>query len=105
MPFSSGTFSLYTPGNPVVSGTTIASSWAQNTLNDIATGLTTCLLKDGSQTVTANLPMSGFKFTGLGAGTASGNSLRYEQVNGVVTTAGDVLYATAAGTLARLGIG
>ena len=105
MPFSAGSFSLYSTGNPVVTGTTISSSWANNTLNDIATGLSTCLLKDGTQTVTANIPMGGFKFTGLAAGSASGNSLRYEQVNGVVTTAGDTLYATAAGTLARLAIG
>jgi hypothetical protein len=80
MPFSSGTFSLFTPGNPVVAGTTISTSWAQNTLNDIATGLSTCLLKDGSQTVTADLPMAGFKFTGLGAGGTAGDSLRYQQV-------------------------
>lgn len=105
MSFSSGTFSLYTPGNPVVTGTTIASTWANNTLNDIATGLSTCVLKDGTQTITANIPMGGFKFTGLAAGSASGNSIRYEQVLGVVTTAGDILYATAAGTLARLAIG
>jgi hypothetical protein len=101
MPFSSGTFSLYTPGNPVVTGTTIASTWANNTLTDLATGLSTCVLKDGTQTMTANIPMAGFKFTGLGAGTASGHSMRYEQVLGVATTAGDTLYATAAGTLAR----
>lgn len=80
MPFSSGSFSLYTPGNPVTTGTTIASSWANNTLNDIATGLSTCVLKDGTQTITANLPMAGFKLTGLGAGSAAGDSLRYEQV-------------------------
>ena len=105
MPYSAGSFSLYSTGNPVQTGTTISSTWANNTLNDIATGLSTCLLKDGTQTVTANIPMGGFKFTGLAAGSASGNSLRYEQVNGVVTTAGDVLYASAAGTLARLAIG
>lgn len=104
MPFSSGTFSLAS-GNPVVSGTTISSTWANNTLSDIATGLSTCVLKDGSQTITGNIPMSGFIFTGLGAGAASGNSLRYEQVNGVVTTGGDLLYASGAGTLARLSAG
>ena len=104
MAFSSGTFSLYTPGNPTVTGTTISSDWANNTLNDIATGLSTCVLKDGSQTITANIPMGGFKFTGLAAGSASGNSLRYEQVNGVGTTAGDMLYFSAAGTLARLAV-
>lgn len=80
MPFSSGTFSLYTPGNPVVAGTTISVSWATNTLNDIATGLSTCLLKDGSQTVTANIPMANFKFTGLGAGSALTDSSTLQQV-------------------------
>lgn len=80
MPYSSGTFSLYTPGNPVVTGTTISSTWANNTLSDIATGLSTAVLKDGTQTLTANIPMGGFKLTGLGAGTAAGNSIRYEQV-------------------------
>ncbi len=79
MPFSAGAFSLYQPGNPPVTGTTISSAWAANTLNDIATGLSTAVLKDGSQTLTANIPMSSFKLTGLAAGSASGDSLRYEQ--------------------------
>lgn len=80
MAFSSGTFSLYTPGNPVVTGTTIQSTWANNTLTDIATGLTTCLLKDGTQTVTANIPFSGFKLTGIGAATALTDASRADQV-------------------------
>ena len=99
MAFSSGTFSLYTPGNPVVTGTTIASSWANNTLTQIATGLTTCVLKDGTQTITANIPMAGFIFTGLGAADANGESVRFEQVltaNGMKFSAADTL--TAAGT-------
>lgn len=92
MPFSSGTFSLYTPGNPVVTATTITTSWANNTLSDIATALTTCVLKDGTQTITANLPMAGFKFTGLGAGSANGDSLRYEQLfsTSAVTLLGEI---------------
>lgn len=40
MAFSNGTYSLYSSGNPVVTGTTISSTWANNTLNDIATALT-----------------------------------------------------------------
>jgi hypothetical protein len=99
MSFSSGTFSLYSPGNPVVTGTTIASTWANNTLSDIATGLSTCVLKDGSQTITGNIPMAGFKFTGLGAGSATGNSLRYEQVftSGLVTLLGTLTLPTTVG--------
>lgn len=79
MPFSSGSFSVYTPGNPVVTGTTISSTVQNNTMTDFATGLSTCMLKDGSQTITSNIPMSNFKFTGLAAGSAAGDSLRYEQ--------------------------
>lgn len=40
MAFSNGTYTLYSPGNPVVSGTTIASAWANGTLSDIGTALT-----------------------------------------------------------------
>jgi hypothetical protein len=75
----SGTFSLYTPGNPVVTGTTISSTWANNTLNDLATGLTNSLSKDGQTTPTANLPMGTFKLTGLGAGSAATDSLNLTQ--------------------------
>ncbi len=101
MPFAAGNFSLYATGNPVVAGTTISSTWANNTLSDIATGLSTCLLKDGSQTVTANLPMGSFKFTGLGAGTTAGDSVRYEQVIGAFlpitggTLTGNLLFTDA----------
>lgn len=38
------------------------------------------LQKDGSVTPTANLPMGSFKLTGLAAGTANGDSVRYEQL-------------------------
>jgi hypothetical protein len=75
----SGTYSLYTPGNPVVTGTTISSTWANNTLNDIATALTNSIAKDGQTTPTANLPMGTFKLTGLGAGSARTDSLNLGQ--------------------------
>ena len=55
MSFSSGTFSL-AAGNPVVTGTTISSTTQNNTMSDVATGLSTCLLKDGTQTATAAIP-------------------------------------------------
>lgn len=53
-----GVFNLYTPGNPVVTGTTIQSTWANNTLSDIATGLSTALTKDGQTTATAAIPFA-----------------------------------------------
>lgn len=56
MPYNgSGTFSLYTPGNPVVTGTTISSTWWNNTGPDIATGLSTAITKDGQTTATAGI--------------------------------------------------
>lgn len=45
--------------------------------NDV---LSEAIAKDGSNTPTANLPMAGFKHTGLGPGTTNGDSLRYEQL-------------------------
>lgn len=83
----SGTFVLVA-GNPVVTGTTISSTWANNTLNDIATGLSTAITKDGQTTPTANIPMGGYKITGLGAPTANGDALRYENLASLATTAG-----------------
>ena len=82
MPFSSGVFTFTsttfapTPTtNTVISSTAAATTWA-----DIATALSTAVLKDGTQTLTANIPMSSFKLTGLGAGSTTGDSLRYEQL-------------------------
>ena len=101
MPFTGGSFSLYQPGNPVVTNTAISSAWANNTLSDIATGLSTCVLKDGTQTITANIPMSGYKLTGLAAGTTAGDSMRYEQVVGAYlpitggTLTGNLLFTDA----------
>lgn len=44
---SAGTMSLFTPGNPVVSGTSISSSWANNTLADFAAEITDSLSRSG----------------------------------------------------------
>lgn len=65
----SGNYSLPS-GNPVSTGTTISSTWANNTLSDIATALTSSIAKDGQTTATANLPMGGFKHTNVADGTA-----------------------------------
>jgi hypothetical protein len=89
----SGTFSL-AAGNPVVTGTTISSTWANNTLSDIATGLSTVICKDGQTSVTANLPMAGFKHTGVAVAAATTDYARYDQVQ---NSAPQVL-ASVAGT-------
>jgi len=81
MPYNgSGTFTPYTPGNPVISGTVISSTAFNATQSDIAAGLTNALTRDGQAPPTANLPMGGKKLTGLDAGTIAGDSLRWEQL-------------------------
>jgi hypothetical protein len=49
-----GTYSL-PAGNPVVTGTTIASNWANTTLTDIATALTNSISADGQTPITGAL--------------------------------------------------
>lgn len=80
MAFTSGVFSLVA-GNPVVTGTTISSTTHNNTESDIAdNGLTICLLKDGTQTVTANIPFGAFRLTNIGNATALTDAARASQV-------------------------
>lgn len=86
----SGTFSINSTGQPVVTGTVISSTVFNAFTADIATGLSNTVCKDGQQTLTANIPMAGFKLTGLGAGSATGNSVRYEQFFPTFNTTGPI---------------
>ena len=88
----SGVYSLPT-GNPVVTNTTISSTWANNTLTDIATALTNSISADGQTVVTGNLQMNSNKLTGLAVGTVNGDSVEYSQLVGLLvnpTLSGDV---------------
>ena len=81
MPYNgSGTFTPYTPGNPVIPGTVISSTAFNATQSDLAAGLTNAITRDGQSPPTANLPMGGRKLTGLGAGITTGDTLRWEQL-------------------------
>jgi hypothetical protein len=61
----SGTYSLPV-GNPVVTGTTITSTWANSTLTDIASALTDSLAADGQTTASGNLNMGTNKIVNTG---------------------------------------
>ena len=63
-----GTYTL-PAGNPVTTGTTISSTWANNTLTDIASSLTASLAYDGQTAPVANLPMATYAHTGVGNAT------------------------------------
>ena len=82
-----GTYSL-PAGNPVVTGTTISSTWANNTLTDIATALTGSLAADGQTTATGNLKMGANRITGLADGIASTDAATKSQVDAVTTGLG-----------------
>jgi len=53
-------------GNPVVAGTTINTTWGNDTVNDIYNELSNSIAKDGQTVVTANLPMAGYRLTNVG---------------------------------------
>jgi hypothetical protein len=82
---ASGVYAL-PAGNPVVDGTEIEASWANDTLSDIGNELTNSIDKGGRTTPTANLPLGNFKLTGLGAATTAGDAVRFEQANLVGTS-------------------
>ena len=60
----SGVYNL-PAGNPVVSGTTITASWANNTMNDVASALTGSLAADGQTPATGNLNMASNRVTSV----------------------------------------
>lgn len=65
----SGVYTL-PAGNPVVTGTTISSTVQNNTMSDVASELTNSIAADGQKVPTANLPMGGFRHTGVSNATA-----------------------------------
>jgi microcystin-dependent protein len=83
----SGIYILPT-GNPVVTGTTITSNWANTSLSDIATALTGSVAADGQTPVTGNLQLGGNLITGLGTGVAGTDAVNVAQlasINSVLT--------------------
>lgn len=89
----SGIYSLPV-GNPVVTGTTITSNWANTTLSDISTALTGSVAADGQTPITGALQMGGNKITDLGTPSA----LTDGSTKGYVDTA----IATATGSLGTM---
>ena len=81
----SGTFVINSSGQPVVANTVISSTVFNALTADLATGLSTCITKDGQTTPTANIPMGTFKFTNLGVGSAATDSATLGQVQASTT--------------------
>lgn len=78
MSFSAGVYTL--PGPALNTGDTISAVENNSFRNDVATAFNLTWLRNGTAVATANMPMGGFKFTGLGAGSTAGDSVRFEQL-------------------------
>jgi hypothetical protein len=91
----SGTYVL--PGPALVTGGSVDATEHNTLRNDMATALTTAITRDGQSPATANLPLGGFKLTGLAAGTTAGDSVRYEQITSAVAITGGTINGTTVG--------
>lgn len=58
----------------------ITASRVDAEMDGMATGLSSCITKDGQTTITANIPFNSFKATGLGVGTARTDAINVGQV-------------------------
>lgn len=106
----SGTFLINSTGQPVVAGTVISSSVFNALTTDIANGLSTAITKDGQTTVTANIPLNGYKVTNLGAATVATDAVQLGQVqSGAATlltvTGTDTYVGTASPSLSAYAAG
>ena len=109
----SGTYTL-PAGNPVVSGTTITTTWANTTLTDIANSLTGSVAADGQTPMTGALNMGSNKVSSLATPTVAtdavtkayadaligaGSAGVFSSVTDSGLTATRITYATTAGLL------
>jgi hypothetical protein len=92
-----GTYNL-PAGNPVVTGTVIASTWANSTLTDIASALTGSVAADGQTPMTGDLDMNTNKVINVEPATVAGNAVEYAQFVAATTTAVNITGGTINGT-------
>lgn len=93
------------PNYPAVSGNLITASMFNATITDLCNGLSNAVTRDGQSPASANLPMGGFRHTGVGAAVADTDYARFDQVkSGVLTFTNKTLNLadnTLTGTLAQ----
>ena len=83
----SGTYNLPS-GNPVVTATTINSTWANTTLSDIATALTGSLAADGQTPATGNLNMNTNQIKNLATPTLSTDAVTKDYADALIGAGG-----------------
>jgi len=81
MPRSSGNYAAPASSwSPAVNAAAATLTDWNVLLADLASALTQSVSRDGQSPATANLPMGGFKLTGLAAATVNGDAVRFEQI-------------------------
>jgi hypothetical protein len=98
----SGVYEPSATGYPAVASTTIESAKYNAVIADIATALTLSIAANGETTITANIPLAGYKITGLGNASADTDALnrvtadaRYAALAGATFTGAVVFSGTA----------
>lgn len=84
-----GVYSL-PAGNPVVTGTTISSSWANTTLSDIATALTGSVASDGQTTMTGVLNLGSNRISFVADGVDPTDAVNLQQLTEAVIVGGSI---------------
>lgn len=70
----SGVMQINSAGQPVVAATLIDATVFNALTTDLASAISMSIMKDGQQTVTADIPLAGHKLTGMSAGSARTDS-------------------------------
>lgn len=83
-----GQFVLNPLYSPEVNGTIIDAVRYNGLTSDLAAGITASIAKNGENVPLANLPMGGFKHTGVAPATAAGQYLEYSQAIALGVAAG-----------------
>ena len=76
----SGVFTIDTAGNPVVEDTDISPTVHNETMTEIAAGLSGCITKDGQTTITQNIPFNSKRITGLADGSSITDAVNVRNV-------------------------
>lgn len=94
MPRNSGGDYTLPSGYLATTGQTIEATQHNAPLEDIATALTGSLPRNGTAAMQADLPMAGFKISGMADGTAASDAVTKKQLDGVASVASTTNAAT-----------